>query len=158
MMTSSNGTIFRVTGPLWVTGEFPAQRPMSRSLDVFFDLHLNTRLSKQSRGWWFETLSGSLWRHCNAMPMEYPDWYGWNWPEPDSNKHNNAQNKMHGMCCKWQVRNIFPAWKLQSMKNRRERPRHPQMIYNTTPLWQTVRAMPRHIKCVVGNLMFFNDM
>ena len=38
-----------------VTGEFPAQRPETRSFDVFFDLHLNKRLSKQSSGWWFET-------------------------------------------------------------------------------------------------------
>ena len=29
-----------------VTGEFPAQRPGTQSLDVFFDLHLNKRLSK----------------------------------------------------------------------------------------------------------------
>ena len=69
MMTSSNGNIFRVTGPLWgnspVIGEFPSQRPVTRSFDVFFDLRLNTRLSKQSWDWWFETPSGSLWRHCN---------------------------------------------------------------------------------------------
>ena len=32
-------------------GEFPAQRPLTRSFDVFFDLHLNKRLSKQSWGW-----------------------------------------------------------------------------------------------------------
>ena len=31
-----------------VTGEFPAQRPVTRSYDVFFDLRLNKRLSKQS--------------------------------------------------------------------------------------------------------------
>ena len=49
-----------------VTSEFPAERPVTRSLDVFFDLRLNTRLSKQSRGWWFETPSRSFWRHCNA--------------------------------------------------------------------------------------------
>ena len=30
-----------------------------------FYLCLNKRLSKQSWGWWFETLSRSLWRHCN---------------------------------------------------------------------------------------------
>ena len=30
-----------------VTGEFPAQRPVTRSIDVFFDLRLNKRLSKQ---------------------------------------------------------------------------------------------------------------
>ena len=32
-----------------VTGEFPPQRPVTRSIDVFFDLLLNQRLSKQSR-------------------------------------------------------------------------------------------------------------
>ena len=49
-----------------VTGEFPTQRPVTRSFNVFFDLCLNKRLSKQSCGWWFETLSHSLWRHCNV--------------------------------------------------------------------------------------------
>ena len=34
-----------------VTGEFSAQRPVPWSFDVFFDLRLNKRLSKQSRGW-----------------------------------------------------------------------------------------------------------
>ena len=48
-----------------VPGEFPAQRPVTRSFVVFFDVHLNKRLSKQSWGWWFETLSHPLWRHCN---------------------------------------------------------------------------------------------
>ena len=49
-----------------VTGEFPTQRPVTRSFDVFFDLRLNKRLSKQSWGWWFETPSRSLWRHRNV--------------------------------------------------------------------------------------------
>ena len=44
----------------------PAQRPVLRSFDVFFDLRLNKRLSKQSWGWWFETPSRSLWHHCNG--------------------------------------------------------------------------------------------
>ena len=48
-----------------VPGEFPAQRPVTRSFDVFFDLRLNNRLSKQSWDWWFETPSWSSWRHCN---------------------------------------------------------------------------------------------
>ena len=65
-MTSSNGKIFRVTtGNSPVTGEFPAQRPVTRSFDVFFDLDPNERLRKQSWGWWFETPSCSLWRHRN---------------------------------------------------------------------------------------------
>ena len=46
-----------------VTGEFPAQRPVTRSFDVFFDLRQNERLSKQSWGWRFETPSRPLWRH-----------------------------------------------------------------------------------------------
>ena len=46
-----------------VDGEFPAQRPVTRGFDIFFDLHLNKRFSKQSWGWWFETSSRSLWRH-----------------------------------------------------------------------------------------------
>ena len=70
MMTSSNGNIFRVTGPLCGEftgpGEFPTQRPVTRSFDVFFDLRLNKRLSKQLLGWWFETQSWSLWRHPNG--------------------------------------------------------------------------------------------
>ena len=40
-----------------VTGEFPSQRAVTRSFDVFFDLRLNERLSKQSCGWWSETQS-----------------------------------------------------------------------------------------------------
>ena len=56
-----------------VTGEFPSQRPVTRSFDVFFDLRLNKQLSKQSRRrflrrnrahydvtvmwcWWFRTI------------------------------------------------------------------------------------------------------
>ena len=50
-----------------VPGEFPAQRPVARSFDVFFDLRPNKRLSKQWWGWWFETLSCSLWRHRNEI-------------------------------------------------------------------------------------------
>ena len=66
MMTSSiNGNIFRVTGHL--CGEFTAQRPMTRSFDVSFDLRLKKRLSKQSRGRLFEMPSRSLWRHCNVV-------------------------------------------------------------------------------------------
>ena len=48
-----------------VPGEFPSQRPVTRSFDVFFDLRRNKRLSKQSWCWWFETPSCSLWRHRN---------------------------------------------------------------------------------------------
>ena len=53
------------------TGEFPAQRPVTRSFGVFFVLRLNKRLSKQSWGWWFETPSRSIWCHCNLERRLY---------------------------------------------------------------------------------------
>ena len=54
-----------------VPGEFPTQRPATRSFYVFFDLRLNKRLSKQSWGWWFETLPRPLWRHCNIIRLRW---------------------------------------------------------------------------------------
>ena len=53
-------------GNLPVAGEFPAQRAVTRSFVVSFDLRLNKRLNKQSWGWWFETLSRPSLRHCNV--------------------------------------------------------------------------------------------
>ena len=40
-----------------VPGEFPAERPVTRSFDVFFDMSPKKGLRKQSWCWWFETLS-----------------------------------------------------------------------------------------------------
>ena len=58
-----------------VPGEFAGQRPVTRSFDVFFDMRLNKRLSKQLWGWWFETLSRPLWRHRNVQLSTSP--CGW---------------------------------------------------------------------------------
>ena len=84
MMTSSSGNIFRVTDPLCgeftCPGEFPTQRPVTRSFDGFFDLRLNKRLSKQSLGWWFEMPSWSLWRHCNVHSCCYTKEMFFHWP------------------------------------------------------------------------------
>ena len=57
-----------------VPGEFPTQRPVTRSFDVFFDLRLNKRLSKQWWGWWFETLSRPLWDHRNVAAVNVGLW------------------------------------------------------------------------------------
>ena len=69
MMTSSNGNICRVTGPL--CGEFTGLRwiPHTKAGDaeLWCFLRLITRLSKHSRGWSFETISRPLWRHCNYV-------------------------------------------------------------------------------------------
>ena len=50
-----------------VPGEFPTQRPVTRSFDVYFDQRPDKRLSKRLWSWWFETLSHSLWRHRNGL-------------------------------------------------------------------------------------------
>ena len=71
MMTSSNGSIFRVTvhlcgeftGPRWI----PRTKASDAGFGVFFDMRPNKRLSKQWWDWWFETPSSPLWRHCNGV-------------------------------------------------------------------------------------------
>ena len=50
-----------------VIGEFPAKRPVAQSFEVFFDLRLNKRLSKQPWDWWIEAPSRPLWRHRNVI-------------------------------------------------------------------------------------------
>ena len=74
MMASSNGNISCIAGPLRVetTGHwwFHSQSPVTRSFDVFFDLHLNKRFTKQPRRWRFETPSRSLWCHCYLQGMD----------------------------------------------------------------------------------------
>ena len=62
-----------------VPGEFPAQRPVTRSFDVFFDLRLNKWLSKQSWYWWFASPSRPSWRHCNALHLELGDAHMHQW-------------------------------------------------------------------------------
>ena len=64
-METSSALLAISAGNSPVSGEFPAQRPVTRRFDVFFDLRLNERLRKHSWGWWFETPSPPLWRHIN---------------------------------------------------------------------------------------------
>ena len=52
-----------------VTGEFPAQRPVTRSFDVFFNPRFNKRLRKQWWGWWFFTPLRPLLRHSNEHDL-----------------------------------------------------------------------------------------
>ena len=49
-----------------VPGEFPAQKPMTRNFDGFFDLRPNKLFSKQSWGGWFETPWRPLSGHRNV--------------------------------------------------------------------------------------------
>ena len=71
MITSSNGNIFPRNWPFvrgihrWFVNSL--HKGQCGALMSFFHLCLNTRLSKQSWGWWCETPSRSLWYHCNGM-------------------------------------------------------------------------------------------
>ena len=71
-----------------VPGEFPTRRPVTRSFDVFFDLRLNKRLSKQPWGCWFET--PSLWRHCDDSFWEHVGDSSLFWGHPSNFKATKA--------------------------------------------------------------------
>ena len=89
-----------------VTGEFPSQRPVTRGFDVFFDLCLNKRLSKQSWGPWFETPSRSLWRRCNVRLMI--------WDACLPRKYDSVQLLVHG----FNVCRLFETpWHLRGFVN-----------------------------------------
>ena len=47
--------------------QFPTQGPVTRSIDLYFDLRPNKSLNKQWWGWWFETPSRPLWRHRDEI-------------------------------------------------------------------------------------------
>ena len=71
MMTSSNGNIFPfVRGIHLSPANFPLKGQWRGALMFSLICALNKRLSKQSRGWWFETPSRSLWRQCNATLLQ----------------------------------------------------------------------------------------
>ena len=99
-----------------VHGEFPAQRPVARSFDVFFDLRLNKRLSKQSWGWWFETILRLLWRHRNDLA---------HWPLRCGNDfksisfklviQNSSLGARWGIALKWISRTLMGATLVQVM-------------------------------------------
>ena len=57
-----------------ITGGFPSPRPVTRSFDVFVDLRLNKRLSKQPRRRRFETPPRSSRCHCNANELRWLAW------------------------------------------------------------------------------------
>ena len=98
--------------------EFPAQWPVTRSFDAFFDLCLNKRLSKQSRRKWFEGPSRSLWRHCNVshknlcnclnIPSQWIKWFiralPWRWFQLMNHTSNGSwcmgiKGEMSGTVC-----------------------------------------------------------
>ena len=59
--------------PFVRTGEFPSKWPVTRSLDVFFEMRLNKRVDNQSRGWWFLRRHRA---HYDVTVMSVPDTRG----------------------------------------------------------------------------------
>ena len=100
-----------------VPGDFPAQRPVTRSFDIFFDLRLNKRFSKQSWGWWFETLPSHydvtvMWFHCSTM-IQTPVgqlpltayYFCWDWPSSSSPLcHRASAVECSAVVMKWVIR------------------------------------------------------
>ena len=93
-----------------VTNEFPTQRPEIRSFDVFFDLSLDRRLTKQSWGWWFEMPSRSLWHHCNE-PSIWGSYLSGRYTEQcwQLNTLSSGQNGHHFFKC-FSLIKMFEFW------------------------------------------------
>ena len=86
-----------------VNNEFPAPRSVTQSFDVFFDLLLNKRLSKQSWGCWFESPSCPWWRHCNVHAS--------NWTIGMSKMRKNAIFPCVNTAYKWvRYRNCYSSF------------------------------------------------
>ena len=68
-METSSALLALCAGNSPVTGEFPAQRPVTQSFGVFFDLRLN-------KGWVNIGEAGDLRRHRAIMTsLEWVQWY-----------------------------------------------------------------------------------
>ena len=107
MMALLNGNVFRVTGSLW--GEFTGHRwiPLTKASEAdlwcfFFHLRLNKRLCKQSRRWWFETPSCSLWRYCDDVcktcPVKNIDFGGRRHVQTHRGHHWVIMVSVYGLC------------------------------------------------------------
>ena len=108
-----------------VTGGLPLQRPMTQSLDVFFDLPLNKRLSKQSRRRWFSDImmassngsirvTGPLWGESTShrwIPLTKANdaelWYFlWSTPE-QMVEQTIAGDLIRQLCSLWRHYNTW---------------------------------------------------
>ena len=88
MMTSSNGNIFCVSGPLWResigNGGSPHKSQWRGALT--FSLTCAWTNGWGNKGWWLEMQSRLLWRHCNVAMKDIDEivWY------QTPTKHNKA--------------------------------------------------------------------
>ena len=126
-MTSSNGTFSALLalcgGNSPVTSEFPSQRPVTRSFDVFFDLNRNKRLNKPSTRRWFATQSHSLWRHCNVYVNIYQELFKTSQFLPSSKiplqwRHNERDGVSNHRRLDCLLNRLFRRWSKKTSKLR----------------------------------------
>ena len=100
----------------------PHKVPATQSFDVFFDLRLINRLSKQWWGWWFETPLLTLWRHCNLYSSQL------------LHRHWASVTTAHCQCCsperygynchgkptkpKQSVNHVYNSWNVLNSENK----------------------------------------
>ena len=113
-----------------LTGEFPAQRPVMQSFDIFFDLSSYKRLSKHSWVWRFETICAhynitgrnilQVYSTCPGPILWLPrcQWshhegcvYKLKWPAPN---HNNTQ-QITAVCII--ILRVYCTWSLVAVGN-----------------------------------------
>ena len=122
--------------------------PVVWSFGVFFDLHLNIRLCKQSQGWWFETPSRPLWRHCNDTRIFHcwPDW---------SSKNKNKKIHRH------QLQIILMSWFVYRQLHKHDKSFrwHPEKTLSTQHRSHTMLSTrtPMHIDTSNLHLLHTND-
>ena len=92
-----------------VTGGFPHKGQWRGALMFYFTCAWKKRLSKQSTRWRFETLSCSLWRHCNEVhpcwclsPAPHQQGHYWT-PHKHSSQIRKAMHSKYSICAKTEI-------------------------------------------------------
>ena len=126
-MTSSNGKFFRVTGLCEgnspVTGEFPSQRPVSRSFGVFFDVcRINNRETgylRRHRAHYDVIVMVSADRPDNTRGTGRGVWrwllesgMDWSGTSLTRSGHGEMENRstFHGLIFCWYICYVFYVW------------------------------------------------
>ena len=132
----------------------PLQRPVTQSFDVFFDLRLNKRLSKQSWGWWFETPSRSLWRQCSDFDSVTCTFFLIKWPRSlvESALSSNAYSVFASYTQYYVIRGryfmywVYNKWLPVTLLSNNSRPGLLLLVPTFGPDGLITQLGPRHCK------------
>ena len=93
-----------------ITGGFPLQTPATQSFNIFFDMRLNKRFSKQSKRRRFETQLSILWRHCTLVAISSQkrmQLTNWNADQTSSTKMVEKISRDFATLTKLSITNFF---------------------------------------------------